>query len=232
MPFDKGNQFGRKFKSDDVPWIKGRNHSEESKQKMRLAHAGKILSPEHCANLSVALKGRIFSEEHRRNLSLAMKDREFVGRKCVERVKKICPTCKEIFYVLPSRSLKQFCSRQCAVVGRKVPSYDRKGAKNPKWKGGITPLRHAIWKSEQYDMWRRRIFARDQKSCQGCGTKDGELQVHHTPYEFVDILRDFNIRTMSDAIACDVLWDDGNGKDLCIGCHRKTYRFRGNQYRK
>lgn len=232
MPFRKGNHLGRRFEPGNTPWIKGRSHSGESKELMRLGHTGKTRTKEHCDNLSLALKGRVFSEEHRRRLTAAGKGRKILGMGCVEKLDKVCPVCGTEFQVIPSRSAKTFCQRSCATVGRKKGSYDRRGSNNPKWRGGVTPLRRTIWKSKEYDTWRRNIFVRDARRCQGCGTKRGELQVHHSPYEFSDILCDFHIKTMDDAIGCKALWDENNGKVLCVECHRKTYRFKGNQFRK
>ena len=49
----------------------GKNLSEETKQKMRLAKLGKKRSPEVVAKYAKSLTGRKLSEEHRKNLSLA-----------------------------------------------------------------------------------------------------------------------------------------------------------------
>ena len=187
-----------------------------------------------CAHDFVAeiLRGRVFSAEHRRKLSEAGRKRKGWVRKKLDRIVKACPVCGSVFYVIPCRNDKIFCSRECAILGRRKQRYDRHGKNNTRWKGGITPLRQAIWKSDKYDTWRRIIFARDKRACQECGTKVGEFQVHHTPYEFSDILKDFRIKTMDDALACDVLWDKNNGRVMCIKCHRKTYKFKGNQHRK
>jgi hypothetical protein len=233
MTFQKGNQFGIKFKPGFIPWMKGKHHSVETRNKMRMSHIGLPRTKEHCAKLSVALKGRIFTEEHRRKLSIAGKKRKITWElRHVDRIGKTCSVCGNVFTVLPSRDDKEFCSRKCAIIGRRKGVYDRHGQNNPKWKGGITPLRRMIWKSDAYDSWRRSIFIRDNRTCQGCGTRKGELQVHHTPYEFANILKDFDIRSLEDALGCKILWDKKNGKVMCVRCHRRTYKFKGNQYRK
>ena len=147
-----------------------------------------------------------------------------------ERIVKQCPVCKKEFKLLPCRNAKRFCSRRCAVKGRKKAKFpDRRGKNNTNWKGGITGLRCQIWKSEKYKKWRGNIFKKFKKTCQKCGSKK-DLQVHHSPYEFAEILRDYNIKNMQDAYNCENLWEESNGIVLCAKCHRKTYKFKGNQY--
>lgn len=51
-----------------IPWIKGKHHSEGAKCKISLVHKGKQLSEEHKANLSLAMKGRVMTEEHKAKL--------------------------------------------------------------------------------------------------------------------------------------------------------------------
>lgn len=44
--------------------MRGRRHSEETKQKMKIAHSGKIRTDEHCKNLSLSLKGKYVGIKH------------------------------------------------------------------------------------------------------------------------------------------------------------------------
>lgn len=88
-------------------------------------------------------------------------------------------------------------------------------------------MRQIIYASFQYKAWRRKIFARDSKTCQECGATDKQLHVHHTPYEFAAILRDFNIKCFTDALFVPILWDTNNGQVLCVDCHRHTFGYKG-----
>jgi len=62
-----------------VPWMKGKCHSDKTKEKMSIAHTGVKRAPRsevHKKNLSKALTGRKlppFSEEHRARISAAQK---------------------------------------------------------------------------------------------------------------------------------------------------------------
>lgn len=51
--------------------FKGKQHSEENKEKNRLAHLGKKASEETRKKMSISRKGKIFTEEHKKNLSIS-----------------------------------------------------------------------------------------------------------------------------------------------------------------
>jgi len=225
MVFQPGNKFGRRFEKGMIPKNKGRSPSDETREKMRQAWVGRVVSQETRAKMSKAFKGRVFTEEHRRNLSLANQRRTVwpAGKKA-EKIKKTCPVCMADFEVIPARTDKTFCNRQCAVIGRDKGYSDKRGEKNGHWNGGVTSLRQTIYSSKEYHKWRGSIFSRDKKTCQACYSTTNPLQVHHTPHEFAEILRDFHIKTFEDALACEILWDVNNGQVLCVNCHRKTYR--------
>jgi len=68
--------------TDGGEGLRGFNHSEESRQKMKISNKGKApkghkLSEEHKAKLSLAKKGKRLSEEHKKILSEAQKGRKF-----------------------------------------------------------------------------------------------------------------------------------------------------------
>ena len=48
---------------------RGRNHSEDSREKMSKSHTGKILTDEHKKNIGIAQIGKILSKESRRKIS-------------------------------------------------------------------------------------------------------------------------------------------------------------------
>lgn len=51
------------------------------------------------------------------------------------------------------------------------------GAKNASWKGGVTPERQRLYKTQQWRQLVRFIFERDQFRCQRCGV--GQASKHH-----------------------------------------------------
>jgi len=72
------NKLGR-FKKGNIPWITGKKHTEETKQKIRLARAKQIISKESYEKMKIARKkttqkrGYYFSEETKQQISLAHK---------------------------------------------------------------------------------------------------------------------------------------------------------------
>lgn len=102
-----------------------------------------------------------------------------------------------------------------------------KGENGSNWQGGKTSLALLIRNSEPSVTWRKAIFARDNFTCQECGKVGGELQADHLN-PFALILRDCDVKTLSDAYACTALWDISNGRTLCVPCHKKTDSFAGN----
>lgn len=89
------------------------------------------------------------------------------------------------------------------------------GDKNPKWKGGITPLNEKIRKSREYALWRTAVFMRDDYTCQECKARGVKLEADHIkPFSLYPELR----------FAID------NGRTLCKPCHRQTDTYAGKIY--
>ena len=94
---------------------------------------------------------------------------------------------------------------------------DRKGEKSSRWKGGITPLNFKIRNSEEYKLWRKAVFERDNFTCIWCDKKGGTLHADHIkPFALFPELR----------FAID------NGRTLCKDCHLKTSTFGGRTHKK
>lgn len=111
---------------------------------------------------------------------------------------------------------------EAAICWRlKNPNFHR-GANNPNWKGGITNLNVKIRTCSVYDDWRFACYKRDKNICQLCGCKKN-LHCHHIIY-FSDLIEQFNIKTLEQAILCENLWDTNNGITLCKNCHIKIHK--------
>ena len=69
-----------------------------------------------------------------------------------------------------------------------------------------------IRKCDKYKAWRQKILERDKETLKN-------LQVHHkVPFQEI-ILRN-NIQSVSDAEACEELWETNNGITITKGEHR------------
>lgn len=115
-----------------------------------------------------------------------------------------------------------------AATGRKHSESTRKklsemhrGEKSPFWKGGISAAnrtkRANIMSGPKYKRWRRRVFKRDNYTCQNCGERGGELHADHIK-SFIDY------PTLRFRIS--------NGRTLCKVCHQKTPNFGGRVLRR
>lgn len=98
------------------------------------------------------------------------------------------------------------------------------GKRNPRWKGGITSLYHAIRTSFEYKLWRADVFERDKYTCQDCGERGGILNADHIK-PFAIIIKENNIKNFDEALKCEELWDIDNGHTLCVPCHKKTETY-------
>jgi hypothetical protein len=127
------------------------------------------------------------------------------------------------------------------MTGKKNPFYGKKhskeiiekmrkakiglvGEKSNHWKGGITELRKKIKQYFKYRQWRTDVFTRDNWTCQDCNRKVRKIEADHDPIEFAKILREYNIKTMEDALECEKLWDINNGKTRCFDCHETRHK--------
>jgi hypothetical protein len=111
-----------------------------------------------------------------------------------------CLTCGKEFYVASWWKKKNagYCSRICywkSRIGKRPWNYE-----------GKTPINQCIRKSNEYKLWRKAVFERDNYTCVWCG-KRGDIEADHIkPFSLYPALR----------FAID------NGRTLCKDCHRKT----------
>lgn len=146
---------------------------------------------------------------------------------------KLCTTCKKETYVKPSRAGENnFCSRQCywtnkkgkpaswvtgkhaglikkkisqAKMGEKNWMYNRVAEKHHLWTGGKNKT---VWKSVEYQRWRKAVMRRDNYTCQICGdNRGGDLEADHIKprYWYPELTLDID-----------------NGRTLCKDCHMAT----------
>lgn len=103
------------------------------------------------------------------------------------------------------------------------------GEEHPNWRGGLTSFRHIIRCSTKYIEWRKKVFERDNYTCQKCGSRSGNgkkvvLNVDHIK-PFSSIIHENNIKNYRDSLQCKELWDLDNGRTLCVDCHMQTDTF-------
>ncbi|MCK6462850.1 MAG: HNH endonuclease [Candidatus Pacebacteria bacterium] len=127
--------------------------------------------------------------------------------------KKIkCLVCLKDFYVPKCYLLnRKYCSKKCwyKIIGRM-----NKGEKHYNWKGGIKHKNQKLRASAKYNNWRKKIFKRDNFTCQICKQKGGKLEADHI-LAWADYPKErFKIK---------------NGRTLCKDCHKTTPNYKRNR---
>jgi 5-methylcytosine-specific restriction endonuclease McrA len=93
------------------------------------------------------------------------------------------------------------------------PRPDKQGENCYRWKGGITPINHAIRTSVQFKSWRDQVFQRDNYTCQDCGCHNGDGKTH--------VLHAHHKKPF--ATHPELRFELSNGLTLCVDCHKKTF---------
>jgi len=169
----------------------GQKLSEETRKKMSEAHMG------NKSNL-----GRKLSEEHRQKII-----KNFLGRKHTEETKQKMSKAH--------RGIKNWLGKHHTEETKRKISQSNSGVNNWNWKGGITPFRTKTWKSKQYQVWRNKVFLRDNYTCQMCSARSGK--------DKAVILNSHHIKSFSEYPERR-FWVS-NGITLCKDCHKKTDNY-------
>lgn len=89
------------------------------------------------------------------------------------------------------------------------------GEKNPGYIHGNHPEHKRQRHTMEYNKWRRKVFERDNFTCQECGHRGVKLNADHIkPFAFFPELR----------------FELTNGRTLCEPCHRKTPTYGRGSY--
>lgn len=94
--------------------------------------------------------------------------------------------------------------------GRANPMWNKRGALNPHWLGGVTPERQLFYESRAWKRACSAVWKRDRATCRRCERKRPPLHVHH--------VISFSDRKHRASVANLVL--------LCVPCHRFVHSRR------
>lgn len=129
-----------------------------------------------------------------------------------------------------NRNNHSFCSRDCYANYLKLSMV---GSNNHQWKGGRA-LSEMIRKSPRNKQWIRQVLNYYHYTCQHCGLRGVELNVHHKCL-FSLILNDFlceneelsSIHNKEELLLrsqkYEPFFDFNNGVALCVSCHRQEH---------
>lgn len=182
------------------------HHTEEAKRKISDSYKRRERP------LPKNFLGKKHTEEARRKMSEARKGK-----------KSSAETRRKLSILAKSRPLPAFIGKSPSVETRRKLSESHRGDKSYLWKGGITAFSRAVRTGFRYRQWRSDIFHRDDFVCADCGVRGGQLNAHHCPKNFAQILDEWHIKTLGDADSCAELWDLNNGITLCMECHRRRH---------
>ena len=107
-------------------------------------------------------------------------------------------------------------------------SMSRTGEKE--FTGFRMPLNVQIRKLTEYVNWRKKVFKRDDYTCNVCGSQykkyiSTNLNAHHIIFLY-EIIKKYSIDTIEKAKDCSELWDINNGITLCVKCHKELHKKR------
>ena len=120
---------------------------------------------------------------------------------------------------IKTRSMQEIRSiKHWGSEGESNGMYGRRGADNPRWKGGVTPERQAFYTSREWIDAIKIVWKRDQAICQRCGKKqvykERKFHIHHI-VPFAD--------------ARDLRCDPNNLVLLCHKCHSWVHSKKNNE---
>lgn len=192
--------------SDECRWKNGM--SQSAKEKMSLNkiafYKNGGISPRTGKKHTLETKNKISakninpSEETRLKMSCSQKKKpKIFGIKHSEETKK-----KIGFVHLGRKHTEETKNKQ-------------RGANHPGWKGGITNENTRIRNSEEYKIWRKAVYQRDNYTCVWCGGRGERLNADHIkPFSLFPELR----------------FEISNGRTLCVSCHKTTKSY-GNKHK-
>lgn len=159
--------------------------SDKYRNKQRIASSGRKHTEETKRKISLAHKGRPKSEDHKRKLSgYSGEKASWFGRK-------------------HSEEEKEKMSNAQKLKPRKT-----RGERNGMWIDGRSINRNRKTDPLSID-WRKKVFKRDNYTCQKCGNYGQQLNAHHI---------------LSWANHPDERFNVDNGVTLCKSCHILVHR--------
>lgn len=154
------------------------------------------------------LKGRKLSEETKRKIRKARAKQVFsIGTRA--KLSKVRKKTWEKLKQDPVRYKKWKEKVSKGNKGRKANSGSFKsGEKHPNWQGGKKPQDELLRNTTMYRKWCKKVYERDNFTCQSCGKKD-DLSGHH-------------IKTFTESP--ELRFSVDNGITLCKKCHMEEHR--------
>ena len=131
----------------------------------------------------------------RKHTAVRPKEIELICFQCKQKFKKIRG---EVIWFGQTGHKRPFCSKKC------LSTYKTRGSGS-----GLRLELEALRSSKKMKTWRKKVFKRDNFTCQECGKANVPLNAHH-------IKRFYHFPELRFRVS--------NGITLCEICHRKTFK--------
>ena len=209
--------------------MRGRKHTPETLAKMRAKKLGKKHTPESIAKMRASHTGHKATDATRAKLSALRKGKRVHTDASKEKLRQW-----NLGRVMPREAVEKM---RAAKIGRKQSDVERrkhsiaapKGSDSLLWRGGVNARNQALRQQArmlwEYRDWRRKVYLRDNFTCQGCGASGCVLNAHHIR-RFTELLVQFELTTIEQIRACEPMWDVSNGVTLCLTCHNAVHHPR------
>lgn len=140
--------------------------------------------------------------------------KRYCSRLCADRVQRTgktltCKVCGKEYY-RPLSQIKRgssCCSYACANFYQRT---NQKGEKSHTWQGGKSVIYKRLRASADFVEWRRKVFERDDYTCQVCGKRNGN--------GYTVILHPHHIKSFTHYP--ELRFDVDNGITVCVNCHK------------
>lgn len=154
-----------------------------------------------------------------------------IGRKGIKTGKPAWNTGKKIGYIPKMAFKKGQITWNKGLLKEKSHLYGKKYSQKQKdnillgrkkfydKNGRISPINHLIRNSNEYKLWRKSVFERDNYICIWCFKKGGWNKQEHK----IIILNADHIKPFS--LFPELRFAIDNGRTLCVECHKKTNTF-------
>ena len=170
---------------------------------------GKHWKVKNTSNMNKSKLGKSLSKEHKEKLSLSRKGIHYSPNTEFKKG-QINPNTVKASKLRVGEKNSFYGKHHSEEMKQKLRlrNKNRTGKRAFNWQGGKTKLSDKLKNSEEYKIWRKSVFERDNYTCVLCGKqKSGKLNADHIKprCKYPDLIFDVN-----------------NGRTLCVDCHKQT----------